>query len=42
MKTKMLYKGYRKICDVTTFKTIHAFGDNIKNGAVAVDIVCNE
>ena len=29
MKTKMLYKGYRKIYDVTTFKKMHAFGDNI-------------
>ena len=34
---KMFYKGYRNTYGFKKDKTIHAFGDDIKNGVITMD-----
>ena len=38
----MFYIGYRKICDFIKFKTKRAFGDDVKNNVMTMDMSNDE
>ena len=35
-RKKMIYKGYKNICNFTNFKTVHTIENVIKNGIITI------